>query len=108
ALEGCTAQIMLPPSQRPSYSRRPRAARAPIVAAAGAAALLVAGVGLFALGNREETPAPPPAAVVQGAALARADDAEPARPPEVRFARIRIDTDPPDAEVRREGVLLGT
>jgi serine/threonine-protein kinase len=105
ALEGCTAQIALPPSQRPTYSRRPRAARAPIFAAAGAAALLVAGAGLFALGNREERTAVPPALVAAEASLPAAS---PAEPPPVRFARIRIDTTPPDAEVRREGVLLGS
>ena len=107
ALEGCTAQIALPPSQRPLYARRPRSSRAPILAAAGAAALLVAGVGLFALGNRTSRSAtPPPVATTTLAGSAGSTDPGPA--PAVRFARIRIDTTPPDADVRREGVLLGT
>ena len=108
ALEGCTAQISLPPSQRPTYSRRPRAARGPLLAAAGAAALLVAGAGLFALGSREDRPATAPFPASSVGAVAVADAPEKVAAPTVQFARIRIDTTPPDAEVRREGVLLGT
>jgi len=108
ALEGCTAQIALPPAQRPTYSRRPRAARAPIFAAAGAAALLVAGVGLFALGSRDDEPARAPTVVANEARLPASEAPQPAPRPAVRFARIHIDTTPPDAEVRREGVLLGS
>jgi serine/threonine-protein kinase len=109
ALDGCTSQIALPPSQRPTYSRRPRAPRAPILAAAGAAALLVAGVGLFALGNRGESPVRTEPIVPAETAPSIAASAPPVEAaPAVRFARIRIDTTPGDAEVLREGVLLGS
>jgi eukaryotic-like serine/threonine-protein kinase len=112
-LDACAAEAARStgPVPRPA-SHRSRRSRAPLLAA-GLAACLGGGLALLAMLHRTTStpaqelapevidPGTDPLAGLDPTALAQ----QAAAP---HFARIRIDSDPPDAEVQRAGVVLGT
>ncbi|MBI2896325.1 MAG: serine/threonine protein kinase [Deltaproteobacteria bacterium] len=109
ALESCTAEIALPrEEQKRPASHRARRSPAPLLAA-GLAALVGGGLAVLALRSRGTSEAAVErSAIARPAARPSPDRSAPPATQRARFARIRIDSIPPEAAVRRGGTLLGT